>query len=199
MSTTRNRTRRAIGIAGLVVALALIGGGGWLFLSDSAPAVTIGGPFTLEDPQGRTVTDTDLRGSWLLVYFGYTYCPDVCPTTLTEISAAMDKLGPRADKLRPVFITVDPRRDTPDVMKAYVAGFHPRLLGLTGTAGQIATVASEYKVYYAEHRTGPGPNDYSMDHSSLLYLMDPNGDFVAPIRADGSADTIAAAVAQHIS
>lgn len=199
MSITTSLPRRNLLIGGAFVAAALGAAGAWLSMSGEAPGPVIGGTFTLEDTQGRTVTDRDLRGSWLLVYFGYTFCPDVCPTTLNDVTTALDKLGPRADKLRPVFITVDPARDTPAVMKDYVASFHPRLLGLTGTPEQIATAARAYKVYYAVHRTGPGPNDYSMDHSSLLYLMGPDGRFVAPIRADGSPDEIAEAISQHLS
>jgi protein SCO1/2 len=104
----------------------------------------------------------------------------------------MDKLGPAASSIQPIFITVDPKRDTPSVVKQYVAAFGPSIAGLTGTPAEIATVAKEYRVYYAEHRTGPGPNDYSMDHSSVLYLMGPDGGFVGPVRADLSAEEMAA-------
>ena len=128
----------------------------------------------------------------MLVYFGYTFCPDVCPTTLNEVADALDRLGGKADRLQPIFITVDPKRDTPAVVKQYVAAFTPRLIGLTGSDEQIAKVAQEYRVYYAEHRTGPGPNDYTMDHSSVLYLMGPDGKFIAPIRADEDGAQMAA-------
>ena len=97
------------------------------------------------------------------------------------VAAALDELGPKAKKLVPVFITVDPQRDTPQVMQRYTAAFSPDLIGLTGTPDEIATVAKEYRVYYAKHVTGPGPNDYSMDHSSIIYLMRPDGKFIAPI------------------
>jgi protein SCO1/2 len=199
MSTIIKPRRATTALAATFVAIVLLGVGAWLWVSGEGPAPAIGGPFTLEDTAGRPVTDRDLRGSWLLVYFGYTFCPDVCPTTLSAVAGAMDKLGPRAAHLRPVFITVDPQRDTPAVMRDYVASFSPRMIGLTGTQEQIAAVAREYRVYFAVHRTGPGANDYSMDHSSLLYLVGPDGRFVAPIRADDSADGIAASVAQHIS
>jgi protein SCO1 len=126
------------------------------------------------------------------VYFGYTFCPDVCPTTLSAVADAMDKLGPAASRIQPLFITIDPKRDTPGVVKQYVAAFGPRIEGLTGTPEEIATVAREYRVYYAEHRTGSGPNDYSMDHSSVLYFMSPDGGFIAPVRADQSGDEMAA-------
>ena len=108
-------------------------------------------------------------------------------------------LGAKADRLQPIFISVDPKRDTPDVVRQYAAAFGPRLIGLTGTAEQIAAVAKEYRVYYAEHRTGPGPNDYSMDHSSVLYLMGPDGKFVAPIRSDENGTEMAADLNRLIS
>jgi protein SCO1/2 len=181
---------------GVLLAVLLLGAGGFMWLAGSGGsagnAIGIGGPFTLEDGNGKPVTDRDFRGKYMLVYFGYTFCPDVCPTTLSAVADAMDKLGPNAARIRPLFITVDPRRDTPPVVKKYAAAFGPEITGLTGTPEEIARVAKEYRVYYAEHRTGPGPNDYSMDHSSVLYLMDPNGAFLAPVRADQTGDEIAA-------
>jgi protein SCO1/2 len=187
-------------IIGLLVAVLLLAAGGYLFLSGSQPAaLTVGGPFSLIDGDGKPVTDQTWRGKYLLVYFGYTYCPDVCPTTLTNVAAALDKLGPKADQIQPLFITVDPKRDTPSVVKQYAAAFSPRLIGLTGTAQQIDTAAKEYRVYYAEHRTGPGPDDYSMDHSSVLYLMGPDGRFIAPVRADQDGPEIAAALTKLLS
>ena len=179
---------------GLLLAALLAGGGGFLWLSGNGGngAISIGGPFALEDGSGKPVTDRDFHGKYMLVYFGYTFCPDVCPTTLNAVADAMDKLGSASSRIQPLFITVDPKRDTPAVVKQYAAAFGPSIEGLTGTAEQIAQVAKEYRVYYAEHRTGPGPGDYSMDHSSVLYLMGPDGAFVAPVRADQSGDEIAA-------
>jgi protein SCO1/2 len=178
---------------GMLVALLLIGAGGFLWLSGGGSGPTaIGGPFSLEDGNGKPVTDRDFRGQYMLVYFGYTFCPDVCPTTLNAVADAMDKLGPAASQVRPLFITIDPARDTPAVVKQFAAAFGSRITGLTGTPEEIAKVAKEYHVYYAEHRTGPGPNDYSMDHSSILYLMDPKGGFVAPVGADQTGDEMAA-------
>ena len=144
---------------GVLLAVLLLGAGGFMWLSGGGSGgnrVAIGGPFTLEDGSGQPVTDRDFRGKFMLVYFGYTFCPDVCPTTLKAVADAMDKLGPDAAKVRPVFITVDPRRDTPPVVKKYAAAFGPEITGLTGTPEEIAQVAKEYRVYYAEHRTGPG-------------------------------------------
>ena len=186
-----------IAVAGLLLAVVLLGAGGFLWLGGGVGGrggLTIGGPFTLQDGDGSTVTDRDLHGKYLLVYFGYTFCPDVCPTTLTAVADAMDKLDGKADQVQPVFITVDPQRDTPAVVKQFTASFSPRLIGLTGTPDQIAAVARAYRVYHAEHRTGPGPNDYSIDHSSILYLMGPDGRFIAPVNADQSGEEIAEAV-----
>jgi len=155
--------------------------------------VTIGGPFTLTSPDGTTVTDQTYRGKWLLVYFGFTSCPDSCPTALLEISAALEKLGPDAD-IQPLFITVDPRRDTPAVMGNYTQSFDPRIVGLTGTPQQIAAVALEYGVYYEPRQSGPGAEDYVMDHGTYLYLMDPEGKFVRGLDADTPGERIAEAV-----
>ena len=182
----------AIGIGLAVLAGIAVLAGWWPGASSPPPGMAIGGPFTLTDGAGKTVTDRSFRGKYMLVYFGYTFCPDVCPTTLTQVADALDKLGARADQVQPLFITVDPARDTPLVVGQYAAAFGPRLDGLTGTAEQIATVAKEYRVYYAPHRTGPNPGDYTMDHSSILYLMDPQGRFDGIIRADESADAMAA-------
>lgn len=188
-------------LMGALMAILLIGTGVFLWVGGNRGpgAAGIGGPFTLENGSGKAVTDVDFHGKYMLVYFGYTYCPDVCPTTLNAVADAMDRLGPAAKQLQPVFITVDPKRDTPAVVKKYAAAFGPSITGLTGTPEQIAKVAGEYRVYYAEHRTGPGPDDYSMDHSSVLYLMDPEGRFVAPIRADETGEEMAATLKKLMS
>jgi protein SCO1/2 len=178
-------------MVGLVAATLLLGTGAFIWINRGGSASLVGGPFTLEDGNGKQVTDRDFRGKYMLVYFGYTFCPDVCPTTLNGVADALEQLGDKAERLQPVFITVDPARDTPDVMKRYTAAFSPRLIGLTGTPDQIAKVAREYRVYYAEHRTGPAPNDFTVDHSSILYLVGPDGKFIAPIQADEAADQIA--------
>ncbi|GAA0588533.1 SCO family protein [Caenispirillum bisanense] len=143
----------------------------------STSAVAIGGPFTLVDGDGRTVTEQDFRGKWMVIYFGYTYCPDVCPTGLSSIGQAVDML-PEAqqDKVVPLFISVDPERDTPEVVGDYVGHFHPRMVGLTGSEEQVAAVAKEYKVYYKKVQDGDGP--YLMDHSAIAYVMGPDGQFV---------------------
>ena len=156
----------------------------------AASTVTIGGPFTLSTLDGTTVSDQTYRGKWLLVYFGYTSCPSSCPTTLLAVSMVLEGLGPDAAQVRPLFITVDPERDTPKVMRQYIESFDPRIVGLTGTPQQIAAAAHEYGAYYVRHSTGSGPDDYVMDHSTYLYLMDPRGKFVRAIDPDISSDQI---------
>ncbi len=159
----------------------------------------IGGPFTLTDQDGGTVTDADFRGRWMLIYFGYTFCPDVCPTSLGVIAAAMDKLAPdERDKLVPIFVSVDPDRDTPAVLKEYVAAFHPALLGMTGTAEQLAPVMKAYKVYAAKVNNDGEPTAYTVDHSSILYLMGPDGRFVAHFPHGTTADQLAAGLKKHL-
>jgi protein SCO1/2 len=156
--------------------------------------VTIGGPFTLTSPDGTPITEQTYRGKWLLVYFGFTSCPDSCPTALLEISAALEKLGPDADKLQPLFITVDPQRDTPAVMGNYTQSIDSRIVGLTGTPQQIAAAAQEYGVYYEPRKSGPGAGDYVMDHSTYFYLMDAEGKFVRGLDADTPGEHIAEVV-----
>jgi protein SCO1/2 len=136
----------------------------------------IGGPFELIDHAGRPRADADFRGRWLLIYFGYTYCPDVCPTDLQQIGLAIDRLGPAGEAVQPLFITVDPERDTAKHLADYVPLFHARLIGLTGSDEQIRRVARAYKVYFAKYPIG-GP-DYVVDHSSFIYLVDPAGRYV---------------------
>jgi protein SCO1 len=152
-------------------------------------ASAIGGPFRLVDQNGKTVTDADLKGKWSLIYFGYTHCPDACPTALNDIAVALDELGPKRAAVRPVFITVDPERDTPEVLKAYVTAFDAPILALTGTPEAIARAAKAYRIYYAKHPEAGG--DYSMDHSSVIYVMDPQGRFTASFTHESSPEEIA--------
>lgn len=198
MSGRATGPARGYALVGVLLALLLFAAGGFLWFSGHQ-AAAVGGPFTLVNGQGQTVTNRTFRGKYMLVYFGYTHCPDVCPTTLSDIAGALQKLGPKAARVVPVFITVDPARDTPAVVGHYAALFSPRIIGLSGSAAQVARVADEYHVYYAKHVTGPGPDDYSMDHSSVLYLMDPNGRFVAPIAAEGSVHSLTDSLARLVS
>ena len=167
--------------------------------ADTAP-VTVGGPFTLTAPDGTTVTDETYRGKWLLVFFGYTFCPDICPTTLYEIAGALEKLGPDAAKLQPIFITVDPERDTPEVLEQYTGALDRRIVGLTGSPQQIAAVARAYGAYSERHKTGAGAQDYVVDHSTYIYIMDRQGKFVRGLGFDtssgGIADTLRNLMAQ---
>jgi len=142
-----------------------------------------GGPFALVNQDGRPVDQSVLKGKWSVVFFGYTFCPDYCPTTLTTLGKAMDDLGPKAKDTQVVFITVDPARDTPAAMKSYISSrvFPKNMMGLTGTPAQVARAAKAYVVYFQKEGTGP---NYTMDHSTALYLMDPDGKFHGVI-ADG--------------
>jgi len=142
----------------------------------SAPA--IGGPFHLVDQDGRAISDDDLKGKPFLVFFGFTHCPDICPTTLFEVSEVMRRLGKDADRTAALFVTVDPERDTADKMKDYLASFDPHLRGITGDPAALAAVAKEYRVYYKKVPLDGG--DYTMDHTAIVYLMDKTGRFVAP-------------------
>ena len=161
--------------AGLGV-YALTGGG--THRPQGSGTALVGGPFTLVNQDGRQVTEKDFLGKYMLVFFGYTYCPDVCPTELQVMTAALDQMGPEADRIQPVFVSIDPARDTPQVLKPYVANFGPRLVGLTGTDAQIAGIAKAYRVYYAKAGGSTSSSDYLMDHSSIIYLMGPDGSFV---------------------
>ncbi len=149
-----------------------------------APA-SIGGPFTLTTHDGRVVTDQDFAGKYKLVFFGYTFCPDICPTELQTIAQAMDLMGDSGADVQPLFITIDPERDTAPVLADYVKLFHPSIIGLTGTAEQIAAVAKAYRVYYARSQGEPDPTQYLMDHSTFAYLLAPDGSFVT-VFAKGS-------------
>jgi protein SCO1/2 len=184
-------------VAAILAGLVILGTGAFLALSlrdnprgaaGTVLASAIGGPFQLVDQNGKTVTDADLKGKWSLIYFGYTHCPDACPTALNDISIALSELGPKRDAVRPVFITVDPERDTPDALKAYVTSFDAPILALTGTAEQVAKAAKGYRVYYAKHPEAGG--DYSMDHSSVIYVMDPEGRFTASFTHESAPEQI---------
>jgi protein SCO1/2 len=143
-----------------------------------AQAAAIGGPFHLVDQDGHAVSDQDFRGKPLLVFFGFTHCPDICPTTLFDVSEVMRRLGPDADRTGALFITVDPERDTPAALKDYLSSFDSHLRGVTGGAEAIAAVAKAYRVYYKKVPTEG--DDYTMDHTAIVYLMDKDGHFVAP-------------------
>jgi protein SCO1/2 len=160
--------------------------------------IEVGGPFTLADAQGKTVTDAAFRGRWMLVYFGYSFCPDICPTELQTMVSSLDPLGTLSEKVSPVFITVDPERDTGQALADYTRLFDARLVGLTGTADQIAKVAREYRVYYAKV-TPKDSSSYVMDHSSFIYLMGPDGKLAALFKQGTTGQDIADALRKRIT
>jgi len=155
------------------------------------PAITaVGGPFHLEDQNGKPVSDADLKGRPFLVFFGFTHCPDICPTALFEMSQIMRALGPDADRTAALFITVDPERDTPAVIKDYLSNFDPHLRGLTGDQASVTAALKAYRVYAKKVPLDNG--DYTMDHTSLVYLMDKDGGFVAPFNVSRTPEAEAA-------
>ncbi len=159
---------------------------------------TVGGPFTLTDHKGRRVTDQEWRGKYMLVFFGFTFCPDVCPAALQVSAAALDKLGPKADRVAPLFISVDHERDTPEMLARYVSSFHPRLVGLTGSAEEIAAVTRAYRVYFRKAKDDKSAAAYTYDHSSIVYLMGPDSKFITHFTHTTSADAMAAGIARHV-
>ena len=180
----------AIGLAALAVAAFVT-----LRDADAPPVSSIGGPFTLTASNGQTVTDKDFRGEPTLVFFGYTHCPDVCPATLFEMSEVLRALGPDK-KAAALFITVDPERDTPAVMKDYLSSFDPRIVGLTGSREAVDPVLKEFRVYSRKVQ-GEG-DDYTMDHTALIYLMDKQGRFVRPFRLDRKPAEAAAELSKYL-
>ncbi len=161
--------------------------------ADGLTAVTsdaFGGPFTLTDHTGKTVTEKDYAGTYRLIYFGFTYCPAICPTELAKITSAMNMLEDKGAGIQPLFITVDPERDTVEAMKNYVSLFHPSLTGLTGTAEQIKGVAKAYKIYYAKVQD-ESMSDYTMDHSSFIYFIGPDDRLLRIFRMEDSAEEMA--------
>ena len=152
----------------------------------------MGGPFHLIDQNGQSVTDKDLRGKPTVMFFGFTYCPDVCPTTLADMSAWLKALGPDADKLNVVYVTIDPERDTPQRLKAYLTAFDPRIRGLTGSPQAIAQAAHDYNVYYQKAPLQGG--DYTMDHSTLIYLIDAKGKMAELVQYGTPRDQVVASL-----
>ena len=194
----RRRTGRLSCLAILLLAAALT----WLPpASVAADTPTLGGPFELTDQNGVRRTDADFHGFYPLIYFGFTHCPDLCPTTLALMGRALDALAEQAPakaaRVVPIFITVDPERDTVELLHDYVASFHPRLVGLTGTSAQIDHVARNYGAFYAPVPIGGG--DYLMDHSGFILLMGPEGDYVTHFESDVTQDELVEALAQHVA
>ncbi len=202
--------RKALAVACVAAAVAviavvqlrqagIIGSGPGLARADLGQGTaTVGGPFTLTDPQGRTVTDASFRGKVMLVYFGYTHCPDVCPTDLAAIGEAVRTLGPAADGLAPIFITLDPQRDTPAVMADYVRLIDDRVIGLTGSPAATDAAAKAYRVYYTKVTQPDFPDGYGVDHSAYMYLMGRDGKFLTVFRHGTEPDAIAAGIKPYL-
>jgi protein SCO1/2 len=178
-------------VVGLVLVLWVMGG----LRHVTAPAA-IGGPFQLTDQTGQTVTDKSMQGRPSLIFFGFTHCPDVCPTTLFEISEVLKAMGKDADRVNAYYISVDPERDTQTAMKEYLSSFDPRLKGLTGNTEEIAKVLSEYRVYAKKVPLKDG--DYTMDHTALIYLMDRDGKFVSPFNINRKPDDAASDLKHYL-
>lgn len=157
----------------------------------SSGKALIGGPFSLTDQNGKKVSDADFRGRHMLVFFGFTNCPDICPAGLQLIAAALDKLGDKAANVTPIFVSVDPERDTPEKLAAYVKNFDDRIVGLTGTPEEIAAVAKAYRVFYEKTANEKSPSEYGMNHTSIIYLMGPDGAYVTHFTPMTSVDEMA--------
>jgi cytochrome oxidase Cu insertion factor (SCO1/SenC/PrrC family) len=164
-------------------------------------AVNIGGPFELVDQHGQMRTDEAFRGAYMLIYFGFTSCPDTCPTALLRISQALEEFRAqapaRAERVVPVFISVDPERDTPGVLKGYARHFHPRLVALTGPHEELDRLGRNYGVFFAKVPTGE-PGSYLMDHTSFVYLIGPDGEYIEHLEGDASIDDLVAALRRHV-
>ena len=158
----------------------------------------VGGPFELTDQNGNRRTDADFRGKLLIVYFGYTYCPDICPTDLMQISLALDQLGGAASDVQALFITVDPERDTPSALSQYVSSFNPHIIGLTGTPEQIQRVTASYKAYYARY-VPPDGGSYLIDHTGFTYLMGRDGKYLGFFPPGTSAERMLEMIKTHLS
>ena len=160
--------------------------------------VRLGGSFSLIDQNGRRRSDGEFRGQLMLIYFGYTYCPDVCPTSVQIMTEALETLGENGNLVRPIFITVDPARDTVNVMREYAENFHPRLVALTGPEADIAEVTRAYRVYYARSEESSSEQDYLVDHSSFIYLMGADGRYLTHFGHDATPEEVAAGIREFL-
>jgi protein SCO1/2 len=198
MSARTARLLLALGafVAGLMLFSAVI-----FIVTGRSPAPvamtsTVGGPFKLIDQNGKPITDQDMKGEPFLVFFGFTHCPDVCPTTLFDVSEVLRALGPDAKSVRALFVTVDPERDTPAVLKDYLTSFDPRIIGVTGDDASVAAAEKAYRVYAKKVPTDGG--GYTMDHTALVYLMNKDGHFVAPFNLKRRPDEAAADLKRYL-
>ncbi|MGH6928472.1 MAG: SCO family protein [Dongiaceae bacterium] len=191
---------RAVALLSVVVTVGILAYWTWRNLGQDA-VPTIGGSFALTDQFGKPRTDADFRGQYMLVFFGFTNCPDICPIELQTMSDALDLLGADAAKVTPVFITVDPARDTPEALRDYVASFHPRLVALTGSTDAIGAVAKGYRVFYAKATGTSAPSDpaaYIMDHTAIVYLMGTDGRYLNHFSPGTKAEAMAQGVRERL-
>lgn len=190
-------------MAGAAAAFLLFSGGPQNITLAKDPAVAgkalVGGAFSLTNSAGKRVTDKDFLGHPMIVFFGYTHCPDICPSGLQVISAALDKLGAKGQNVTPVFITLDAERDTPEKLSDYVKSFHPRLVGLTGSAEEIAAVAKTYRVFYQKISDEKSPKDYTFDHAAIIYLMGADGNFITHIPHTTDVDQVVSVLNKSLS
>ena len=166
-------------------------------IEGSAKAL-IGGPFNLVDHKGVAKTDKDFKGKYMLIYFGYSFCPDICPTDLQKMANAIDMAKPKSEKVQPIFITIDPERDTVEQMKSYVSNFHEQLVGLTGTEQEVKDTAKAYKIFYNKVSDDPSSTEYVMEHSSIVYLMSPKGEYLAHFSYGTGVDKMAKGIAKFL-
>ncbi len=194
--------RRTRVVAGLLLALAaILGVMSFLYqpsLQKTSGTALVGGPFSMTNQNGEAVTEKNFAGQYMLVFFGFTFCPDVCPTQLQVMTEALNQLGPGAGEITPVFVSIDPERDTPEAVKAYVSNFHPRMVGLTGSPEQVQQMAKAWRVFYQKVENAKRPQDYTMDHSSILYLMGPDGAFRGHFANENDPAKLAAGISKII-
>jgi cytochrome oxidase Cu insertion factor (SCO1/SenC/PrrC family) len=192
----QKRLKRSVifGIITLLLGAALGGYALWSSrgLSTGSGVALVGGPFTMVNQKGETVTEKSFRGKPMLLFFGFTFCPDVCPTELQVMTAALTALGDQGKDIQPIFVTVDPARDTPEVLASYVKNFGDNVVGLTGSAAQVEAMANTYRVFYAKQDNPKDPENYQMDHSAILYLMGPDGVFIKHFSYTNDAKALAA-------
>jgi len=196
--------RKLVLLFGIATLVAIVAVAGLIWhwdgrqVQSSAGEALIGGPFSLTDQRGARVTEQDFAGRFMLIYFGYTFCPDICPTSLTVMAAALDELPEaQAEQVVPVLITVDPARDTVEQLAAYAPLFHPRLVALTGSEDEVGAAARAYRVYY--HVPDADDDDYLVDHSTFVYLMGPDGSYRTHFGIDASPEAMAEAIGKEIA
>jgi protein SCO1 len=203
----QDHVRKRLKRMGILCVAALMAGAliGWVQVQDQRNAapkpiagIKIGGPFELTDQNGNIVTDQSFPGQYKLIYFGFTYCPAICPTELGKITNVLKTMGREANIIQPVFITVDPERDTPEVLKSYLTMFHPKIAGLTGPKDKVDAVLKDYRIYAAKSQD-PDMTEYTMDHSSFIYLINPQGDLLSVYRMEDTAEYMIKDIHQKLS